>query len=336
MKIILVTGGAGFIGSHTCVELIAAGYQVVVYDNFNNSHPEALSRIEKITGKSLIAIKGDICNQALLEQTIRQYKCDSVIHFAGLKAVGESVNNPLYYYENNVAGTLSLLRAMENSGIYRLVFSSSATVYGNPQQLPIKEDHSLSPKSPYGRTKLFIEEILRDIYSAEPNWRIGILRYFNPVGAHESGLIGEDPLGTPNNLMPFIAQVAIGRLDTLNIWGSDYDTHDGTGVRDYIHVVDLAIGHLRALEKLDTPQCFTLNLGTGKGYSVVDVLNSFEESSNRKINHIYSPRRPGDIASCYADTSLAKETLNWTAKRTLDDMCRDTWNWQKMNPTGYL
>ena len=332
---ILITGGAGYIGSHTCVELLAAGHQVVVYDNFSNSHPEALRRVEKITGRPLIVVNGDVRNQAALEAALRQYKCDAVIHFAGLKAVGESVEKPLEYYDNNVTGTFSLLRAMKETGVNTLVFSSSATVYGEPQCLPLTEDHPLSATNPYGRSKLIVEEVLRDFHRAQPEWRIAILRYFNPVGAHESGLIGEDPQGIPNNLMPFVAQVAVKRREKLNIWGADYSTPDGTGVRDYIHVVDLALGHLKALERLDQPACFAVNLGTGVGYSVLDVVRAFELASARSVPHEISPRRPGDIAACYANPALAEKLLGWKAARDLSTMCRDHWRWQVNNPQGY-
>ncbi|WP_338919952.1 UDP-glucose 4-epimerase GalE [Pseudomonas silesiensis] len=332
---ILITGGAGYIGSHTCVELLAAGHQVVVYDNFSNSHPEALRRVEQITGKPLIVVNGDVRNQAALEAALRQYECDAVIHFAGLKAVGESVEKPLEYYDNNVTGTFSLLRAMKETGVNTLVFSSSATVYGEPQCLPLTEDHPLSATNPYGRSKLIVEEVLRDFHRAQPEWRIAILRYFNPVGAHESGLIGEDPQGIPNNLMPFVAQVAVKRREKLNIWGADYSTPDGTGVRDYIHVVDLALGHLKALERLDQPACFAVNLGTGVGYSVLDVVRAFELASARSVPHEISPRRPGDIAACYANPALAEKLLGWKAARDLSTMCRDHWRWQVNNPQGY-
>ena len=332
---LLVTGGAGYIGSHTCVELLAAGFDVAVYDNFSNSSPEALSRVEKITGKSVTMIEGDVRDRAALETALRQNRCDAVIHFAGLKAVGESVEKPLVYYENNVAGTLSLLQAMKTAGVTTFVFSSSATVYGEPQRLPLAEDHPLSVTNPYGRTKLAIEEILRDLYHAEPGWRIGILRYFNPVGAHESGLIGENPRGVPNNLMPFVAQVAVGRRDRLAIWGNDYPTPDGTGVRDYIHVVDLARGHLKALEHLDRPQCFAVNLGTGKGYSVFDVVRAFENASGRSIPYQIASRRLGDVAACYADPGLAESFLGWKAERDLSAMCHDHWRWQSKNPEGF-
>jgi UDP-glucose 4-epimerase len=332
---ILVTGGAGYIGSHTCVELLNAGHQVVVYDNFSNSHPEALRRVEEITGKSLAVVRGDIRDQAALEAALQRHGCDSVIHFAGLKAVGESVEKPLEYYDNNVVGTLCLLRAMKGAGVKTLVFSSSATVYGEPQRLPLSEDHPLSATNPYGRTKLIIEEILRDLSFANSDWRIAILRYFNPVGAHESGLIGEDPQGLPNNLMPFVAQVAVGKRERLNVWGGDYATHDGTGVRDYIHVVDLALGHLKALERLGEAGCFALNLGTGNGYSVLDVLQAFEKACGRAVPYEIATRRAGDVAACYADPSFALRRLDWKATRNLDDMCRDAWNWQQKNPKGY-
>lgn len=332
---VLVTGGAGYIGSHTCVELLTAGYEVVVFDNFCNSHPEALRRVERITGKKLAVVSGDIRDQAAMEKALKEYGCKAVIHFAGLKAVGESVEKPLEYYDNNVVGTLRLLAAMQNCGTHTLVFSSSATVYGEPQRLPLTEDHPLSATNPYGRSKLIIEEMLRDVYQANPQFRIAILRYFNPVGAHESGLIGEDPQGTPNNLMPFVAQVAVGRREYLNVWGSDYSTHDGTGVRDYIHVVDLALGHLSALDRLVAPQCVAINLGTGTGYSVLDVVKAFEEASSRKIACQPAPRRSGDVAACYANPALAEELLGWKAQRDLAAMCRDHWRWQKNNPEGY-
>ena len=333
---VLVTGGAGYIGSHTCVALLEAGHGVVVFDNFCNSHPEAVRRIEKITGQPATLVQGDLRDEAALTSAIRDHGCTAVIHFAGLKAVGESVEQPLAYYDNNVTGTLCLLRAMKTTGIRTLVFSSSATVYGNPQRLPLTEDHPLSATNPYGRTKLMIEDILRDLAHAEPDWRIGILRYFNPVGAHESGLIGEDPRGIPNNLMPFVAQVAVGRREKLNIWGNDYPTHDGTGVRDYIHVVDLARGHLDALDQLQQQAGFTVNLGTGRGYSVLDVVHAFEKASGRPVPCQTAPRRPGDIAACYADPALAARLLGWRAQRDLDAMCRDAWRWQQQNPEGFV
>lgn len=333
---ILVTGGAGYIGSHTCVELLKAGHELVVFDNFCNSHPEALARVEKITGRKLNVVKGDIRDQGALEEAIRRFNCTAVIHFAGLKAVGESVEKPLDYYDNNVIGTHRLLQAMANCGVKTLVFSSSATVYGEPQFLPLTEDHPLSATNPYGRTKLVIEEMLRDLYRSDPSWCISILRYFNPVGAHESGLIGEDPQGIPNNLMPFVAQVAIGRRECLKVWGNDYPTSDGTGIRDYIHVVDLAIGHLKALVRLSEPQCIAVNLGTGQGYSVLDVINAFAKASNRPVPYEFAPRRPGDVAACYADPSLADSQLGWKAARGLNAMCIDAWHWQLNNPTGFL
>ncbi len=332
---ILVTGGAGYIGSHTCVELLNAGHELVVFDNFCNSHPEALARVEKITGQKLNVVKGDIRDQGALEEVIRRFNCTAVIHFAGLKAVGESVEKPLDYYDNNVIGTHRLLQAMANCGVKTLVFSSSATVYGEPQFLPLTEQHPLSATNPYGRTKLVIEEMLRDLYRADPSWCIGILRYFNPVGAHESGLIGEDPQGIPNNLMPFVAQVAVGRRECLKVWGNDYPTPDGTGVRDYIHVVDLAKGHLKALQRLDSPQCYAVNLGTGTGYSVLDVAKAFAEASGRPVPYEIAPRRAGDVAACYAEASYAEQLLDWRAERNLIAMCSDTWRWQSANPTGF-
>ncbi|MDH1683283.1 UDP-glucose 4-epimerase GalE [Pseudomonas chengduensis] len=333
---ILVTGGAGYIGSHTCVELLTAGHEVVVFDNFSNSRPEALTRVEEITGRKLMLVEGDIRDQTVLETTLHRHGCRAVIHFAGLKAVGESVEKPLDYYDNNVIGTHRLLMAMQNCGVNTLVFSSSATVYGEPQRLPLKEDHPLSATNPYGRSKLIVEDILRDLHRSTPDWRIAILRYFNPVGAHESGQIGEAPQGIPNNLMPFVAQVAVGKREFLNVWGNDYPTHDGTGVRDYIHVVDLALGHLKALVQLDSPQCTEVNLGTGNGYSVLEVVKAFENASGQRIPYRVSPRRPGDVAACYADSSQAERYLGWKAVRDLDAMCRDHWNWQKQNPQGYI
>ena len=332
---ILVTGGAGYIGTHTCIELLNSGFEVVVFDNFRNSHPEALNRVEYITGKKLAVVRGDIRDQAILEAAIREYSCTAVIHFAGLKAVEESCKSPLEYYDYNVVGTHRLLQAMQSTGVKTIVFSSSATVYGSPQWLPLTEDHPLLPTNPYGRTKLAVEEMLRDHYLATPDFRIGILRYFNPVGAHESGLIGEDPLGVPNNLMPFVAQVAVGRRDKLHVRGSDYDTPDGTGVRDYIHVVDLAIGHIRALVKLQVPGCLTVNLGTGRGYSVLDVVKAFEKASGQSIPFDFAPRRQGDVAACYADPAKAGDLLGWQAKHDLQQMCEDVWRWQNQNPNGY-
>ncbi len=332
---IFVTGGAGYIGSHTCVELLAAGHEIVVFDNFSNSRPESLARVARITGRQPILVEGDIRDQGAVEAALRQYQCRAVVHFAGLKAVGESVAQPLAYYDCNVIGTHRLLSAMGNCGVRTLVFSSSATVYGEPQQLPLTEDHPLSATNPYGRSKLFIEDMLRDLYRSDPGWRIAILRYFNPVGAHESGLIGEDPQGTPNNLMPFVAQVAVGRREYLNVWGDDYPTADGTGVRDYIHVVDLALGHLQALQRLSVPQCTEINLGTGLGYSVLEVVKAFERASGQAVPYRISPRRAGDVAACYADPARAAHALGWKAQRDLALMCRDHWNWQKHNPDGY-
>lgn len=332
---ILVTGGTGFIGSHTCVALLEAGHSVVVYDNFSNSHPEVLHRMEQITGKTTRLVQGDIRDQDSLEKTMRNNDCEAVIHFAGLKAVGESFENPVDYYENNVSGTLSLLQAMKSVGVKALVFSSSATVYGLPLKLPLSEDHPLNPTNPYGRTKLMVEEILRDIHYSDSSWHIGILRYFNPVGAHPSGLIGESPKGTPNNLMPFIAQVAAGLRTHLNIWGNDYSTPDGTGVRDYLHVTDLALGHLKAIEQLKATNYFVVNLGTGRGYSVMEVLRAFEQASGQTIPYQVAARREGDVAVFNADPSLAAEMLGWKTERNLDDMCRDHWRWQESFSLGY-
>ncbi len=333
---ILVTGGAGYIGSHASVELLNEGYGVVVFDNFSNSHPEALRRVEQITGRKITIVRGDIRDQEAIEAVLLQSECDAVLHFAGLKAVGDSVEKPLLYYDNNVVGTQRLLVAMQNCGVSILVFSSSATVYGEPQRLPLTEDHPLSATHPYGRSKLVIEDMLRDVYRAHPDWRIAILRYFNPVGAHESRLIGEDPHGTPNNLMPYVAQVAVGRREYLNVWGNDYHTPDGTGVRDYIHVVDLALGHLKALEALDRPQCTAVNLGTGSGHSVLDVIKAFESASGHPVPYRIGPRRPGDVAACYADPRLAMQLIGWRAERDLNAMCQDHWCWQKDNPKGYV
>ncbi len=334
---ILVTGGAGYIGSHTCVELLSAGFDVTVFDNFCNSHPEALARVERITGKKLTLVRGDVRDRAALVAALRDSGASAVIHFAGLKAVGESVEKPLFYYDNNVVGTLRLLEAMGECGVKTLVFSSSATVYGDPQCLPLTEDHPLSATNPYGRSKLIIEEILRDLYRSDSSWRLGLLRYFNPVGAHVSGLIGEDPQGIPNNLLPFVAQVAIGRREFLNVWGDDYPTPDGTGVRDYIHVVDLARGHIKALERLQAqaPECLTVNLGTGTGYSVLEMVRAFEQASGKPVPYRVGPRRSGDIASCYAEPKLALDLLGWQAELGLDTMCADAWRWQSGNPQGY-
>jgi UDP-glucose 4-epimerase len=333
---IFVTGGAGYIGSHTCVELINAGLDVTVFDNLCNSQPEALARVKQITGKKPALVQGDIRDSKAVVAALRASGATAVIHFAGLKAVGESVQNPLAYYDNNVAGTLCLLQAMAACDVKTVVFSSSATVYGDPQRLPLSEDHPLSATNPYGQTKLANEGMLRDLHRSDPGWRISILRYFNPVGAHTSGLIGEDPQGTPNNLLPFVAQVAVGRREFLNVWGNDYDTHDGTGVRDYIHVVDLALGHLKALERLQQhAECRAINLGTGVGYSVLDMVRAFEQASGKPVPYKVAPRRAGDIAACFADPSLALALLGWRADRDLAAMCADAWRWQRGNPNGY-
>lgn len=338
MTTLLVTGGAGYVGSHTCVELLEAGYELVVLDNLCNSSREALHRVERITGKPLIFVEGDIRHAGTLKQLFARYTIDTVVHFAGLKVLGESVSAPLSYYDNNIGGTLTLLTAMRSHGVKSLLFSSTAAVYGDPHQVPITEDFPLSATNPYGRSKLIVEDMLRDLHRAEPDWSIMILRYFNPVGAHESGLIGEDPQGTPTNLMPFIAQVAVGKREFLSVYGNDYPTADGTGVRDYLHVVDLAIGHAQAIDALDkaTPgQLCTCNLGTGRGYSVLDVVRAFERVSGRKIPHVLADRRPGDIAACYADPAQAERELGWKAVRGLDEMCADVWRWQSGNPQGY-
>lgn len=333
---VLVTGGAGFIGSHTTLELLNAGADVVVIDNLSNSKREALNRVEEITGRSLTFYQTDLLDRSGLDEIFINHNIDSVVHFAGYKAVGESVEKPLTYYHNNITGTLYLCELMKEHGVYNLVFSSSATVYGDPHTVPIKEDFPLSATNPYGRTKLFIEEILRDLNTAGDHWNIALLRYFNPVGAHKSGRIGEDPNDIPNNLMPYITQVAVGKLDKLSVFGNDYPTHDGTGVRDYIHVVDLSIGHLKALEKLeDKPGVVTYNLGTGQGYSVLDVVEAFKKASDKDIPYQITDRRPGDIASCYADPTKAEQELGWKAEHDLFDMCKDAWRWQSQNPEGY-
>ncbi|MBY6186831.1 UDP-glucose 4-epimerase GalE [Marinobacter hydrocarbonoclasticus] len=334
---ILVTGGAGYIGSHTVVALLESGADVVVLDNLCNSSAEALRRVERITGKSLTFIQGDIRDQAVLDHTFSSHDIESVIHFAGLKAVGESVAQPLRYYDNNVNGTLVLCQAMARAGVFNLVFSSSATVYGDPQELPILESTPVGgTTNPYGTSKFMVERVLQDLHASESRWNIALLRYFNPVGAHPSGLIGEDPNDIPNNLMPFIAQVAVGKREQLSVFGDDYDTHDGTGVRDYIHVVDLADGHLKALEKLKTsPGVVVYNLGTGCGYSVLDMVRAFEAASGQTIAYKIAPRRPGDIAACYADPGKAQKELGWQAKLGIAEMTRDSWNWQSNNPDGY-
>ncbi|NOU97323.1 UDP-glucose 4-epimerase GalE [Paenibacillus sp. LMG 31456] len=333
---ILVTGGAGYIGSHTCVELLNAGYEIVVVDNLSNSSLESLNRVKQITGKNFQFYKLDLIDRDGLDMVFSQNPIDAVIHFAGLKAVGESVNLPLSYYHNNITGTLVLCELMKKYDVDKLVFSSSATVYGMPESVPISENFQLTATNPYGRTKLMVEEILIDLYKSDTNWGIALLRYFNPIGAHKSGLIGEDPGGIPNNLMPYITQVAIGKLEQLNIYGNDYYTVDGTGVRDYIHVVDLAIGHLRALEKvMATTGVDAYNLGTGRGCSVLELIAAFEQVSGRKISYTVSERRPGDVGECYADPSKASMELGWTAVKGIEEMCEDSWRWQSNNPNGY-
>lgn len=334
---ILVTGGAGYIGSHTVVELQNAGYDVVVVDNLCNSSEKALDRVSKITGKTVKFYKADILDRDALNEVFDKEEIDSCIHFAGLKAVGESVAKPWEYYENNIAGTLTLVDVMRKHNVKNIIFSSSATVYGDPAMIPITEE---CPKgqctNPYGQTKSMLEQILTDMQKADPEWNVILLRYFNPVGAHESGLIGEDPEGIPNNLTPYITQVAIGKLKEVGVFGNDYDTPDGTGVRDYIHVMDLAEGHVKALKKFeDKPAVYIYNLGTGHGYSVLDVIHAFSKAVGKEIPYVIKPRRAGDIATCYSDATKAKVELGWEAKRTLDDMCRDAWNWQSKNPNGY-
>ena len=372
---ILITGGTGYIGSHTVVALISAGYDPVIVDNLSNSKIAVLERIEAITGKRPPFYQADLRDRAALDAVFKQHPIAAAIHFAGLKAVGESVAEPLHYYENNIESTLSLCSVMAARGLKRLVFSSSATVYGDPHTVPIREDFPLAPANPYGRTKLMIEQILQDLYASDPAWQIALLRYFNPVGAHPSGLIGEDPGGFPNNLMPYISQVAVGRRERLSVFGSDYPTPDGTGVRDYIHVMDLAEGHVAALHYMEKAESSSphdsscqrkpvssedasfptsmsspnslsfprrresipliVNLGTGRGYSVLEMVSAFEKTSGKTIPYQITDRRPGDIAACYADPTLAKELLGWTASRTLNDMCTDTWRWQSQNPAGY-
>jgi UDP-glucose 4-epimerase len=335
---ILVSGGAGYIGSHTCVELLQAGYEIVVADNLDNSSEESLRRVEQITGKPVPFVKAELCNPHEVEALFTNYPgIDAVIHFAGLKSVGESVTKPLEYYSNNLGSTLTLLEAMRRHGVKNFVFSSSATVYGDPATVPIREDFPTGgTTNPYGTTKLFIERILMDCCKADPAMNVALLRYFNPIGAHESGLIGEDPNGIPNNLVPYIAQVAVGKLKELHVYGNDYPTPDGTGVRDYIHVVDLAKGHLAALRKLETGcGLFVCNLGTGKGYSVLEVLRAYEKACGKTIPYVICDRRAGDIASCYADPGKARSELGWEAKYGIEDMCATSWKWQSMNPNGY-
>ncbi len=333
---ILVTGGAGYIGSHTVVEMLAAQVDLLVLDNFSNSSPKVLDAIERIAGRRPLVVEGDVRDKALLLRIFDSYSIDAVIHFAGLKAVGESVAQPLRYYDNNVGGSLVLFQAMAEAGVFRLVFSSSATVYGDPHSVPIREDFPLQSTNPYGRSKLIIEDMLRDVADADARWRVALLRYFNPVGAHCSGMIGEDPQGIPNNLMPYVAQVAVGRRPELSVFGGDYPTPDGTGVRDYIHVVDLARGHLAALNALDRLEgAVPINLGTGRGYSVLDVVSAFEKASGRKVPFRIVDRRPGDVAICYADPSLARELLGWLAEKDIAAMSADSWRWQSNNPNGF-
>jgi UDP-glucose 4-epimerase len=333
---ILVTGGAGYIGSHTCLELLQKGHEVVVVDNLMNSKEESLKRVQEITGKPLAFHRIDLLDRNALTEVFDHHKVDAVIHFAGLKAVGESVQIPLRYYHNNITGTIILCEIMAQHSVKNIVFSSSATVYGDPATTPIREDFPVGPTNPYGRTKLMIEDILKDLHASDPSWNIALLRYFNPIGAHESGRIGEDPNGIPNNLLPYIAQVAIGKLHELSVFGNDYPTPDGTGVRDYIHVVDLAQGHLHALDRLASGcGVITYNLGTGRGYSVLEIVRAFEKASGKKIRYRVVGRRSGDIAVCYADPSGANKDLGWSAKRGIEEMCTDTWRWQSLNPHGY-
>ena len=334
---ILVTGGAGYIGSHTCVELLNEGYEVGVVDNLYNASEKALERVEQITGKKVKFYKVDLLDKEALAEVFDKEDIESVIHFAGLKAVGESVAKPLEYYHNNMTGTFNLCDVMRNHGVKNIVFSSSATVYGDPAFVPITEE---CPKgkitNPYGQTKGMLEQVLTDLNVADPEWNVVLLRYFNPIGAHESGLIGEDPKGIPNNLVPYIAQVAVGKLQALGVFGNDYDTPDGTGVRDYIHVVDLAKGHVKAIEKLKKKEGVSIyNLGTGKGYSVLDVLHAFEKACGKELPYVIKPRRPGDIATCYADPTKAKNELGWVAEKGIEEMCADSWRWQSSNPNGY-
>jgi UDP-glucose 4-epimerase len=333
---ILVTGGAGYIGSHTCLELLGNDYEVTVVDNLSNSKEESLKRVMDLAGKRLEFYKVDLLDKASLNEVFGKATFDAVIHFAGLKAVGESVNSPLKYYTNNVTGTIALCEVMIRHNIKNLIFSSSCTVYGNPHKVPITEDFPLLPTNPYGRTKLIIEDILRDLHRADHTWNVALLRYFNPVGAHKSGRIGEDPNGIPNNLFPFISRVAVGKFPFLSVFGDDYPTPDGTGIRDYIHITDLALGHLKALKMLSSnPGVVTYNLGTGRGYSVLEIVNAFEKAAGKKIPYRITGRRPGDIALAYADPSLAKKELGWIAERGLDEMCADSWKWQTNNPNGY-
>lgn len=334
---ILVTGGAGYIGSHTCVELLNEGYDVVVMDNLYNSSEKALDRVEQITGKKVTFYKTDMLDREGVKEIFDKENIDAVIHFAGLKAVGESVRKPIEYYMNNMTGTLILCDEMRNHGVKNIIFSSSATVYGDPAQIPITEECPKgTPTNPYGWTKSMLEQVLTDLHVADPEWNVILLRYFNPVGAHESGRIGEDPTGIPNNLTPYITQVAVGKLKEVSVFGNDYDTPDGTGVRDYIHVMDLAVGHVKALKKFDDkPDVYIYNLGTGRGYSVLEMIRAFSKAVGHDIPYVIKPRRAGDIATCYADATKAKKELGWVAERDIDDMCRDAWRWQSQNPNGY-
>lgn len=333
---VLVTGGAGYIGSHTCLELLEDEQDVLVLDNLANSSVEPLKRVEALTGKSLKFVEGDIRDRAMLDRLFEQHTISAVVHFAGLKAVGESTEIPLSYFDNNVAGTVTLLEAMKDAGVFRFVFSSSATVYGDPHAVPIVEDFPLQVTNPYGRTKLMVEDICRDLAQSDDRWQIALLRYFNPAGAHPSGKIGEQPNGIPNNLVPYITQVAIGQREKLSVFGDDYDTPDGTGVRDYLHVVDLAVGHLKALEKIQNQAgCVAYNLGTGQGYSVLEMITAFEKASGKDIPYQITPRRAGDIACCYAEPAFAESELNWKAEKTLDEMMEDSWRWQSQNPNGF-
>lgn len=334
---VLVTGGAGYIGSHTCIELLQAGFDVVIMDNLSNSSAESVRRLEELAGKKVKLYERDIRDEAAYDAIFGENDIEAVIHFAGLKAVGESCRKPIEYYDNNIGGTVKLLEAMKKHGCTRIVFSSSATVYGSENPVPFREDQKVGgTTNPYGTTKLFIEQILTDVQKANPDWSVILLRYFNPIGAHKSGRIGENPRGIPNNLMPYIAQVAVGKLPCLNVFGDDYDTPDGTGVRDYIHVVDLAVGHVRALEKAQKDSgVFIYNLGTGKGVSVLELVHAFEKASGVKINYKIAPRRDGDIAVCYADASKAQRELGWTAQYGVDEMCADSWRWQSNNPEGF-
>ncbi len=332
---ILVTGGAGFIGTHTCVELLQAGYEIAVIDNFCNSKPQAIERVKQITGKTFPFYEADLLDRQAVERIFEENHIDAVIHFAGLKAVGESVAKPIEYYHNNIGSTLVLCDVMRKYGCKKIVFSSSATVYGSPKSVPIREDFPLSTTNPYGSTKLMIEQILRDIYISDNEWSIALLRYFNPIGAHKSGLIGENPNGIPNNLVPYIAQVALGKLDHLNVFGDDYPTKDGTGVRDYIHVVDLSLGHIKAVEKvMQTTGVEAYNLGTGNGYSVLEMVKAYQKACGREIKYVIAPRRPGDIAECYADPAKSRKELGWEATRGIEEMCLDSWNFTQKNPEG--